>query len=128
MYDLQKCIIVTNNDRVVDKWDGMVEEMHMVETYEQVLYKVRDLIHTGHKLLTHPQASSLKPNQTPYRTMIVYGGKETISMEDISLIENAIETFQKWNEIKRTPEYSETISEDYKTIDLSMIENVIPRL
>ncbi len=128
MYDLQKCIIVTNNDRVVDKWDGMVDQMHMVETYEQVLYKVRDLIHTGHKLLTHPQASSLKPNQTPYRTMIVYGEKETISMEDIALIEKAIETFWKWNEIKKTPEYSETISEDYKTIDLSMIENVIPRL
>ena len=44
------------------------------------------------------------------------------------LIEKAIETYGKWNAIKKVPEYDGKIAYDYKTIDLSMIENVIPRL
>ena len=44
------------------------------------------------------------------------------------LIENALETYEKWNSIKKIPEYDEKTAYDYKTIDLSMIENVIPRL
>lgn len=47
---------------------------------------------------------------------------------DIRLIEEAIEAFNKWTAIKKVPKYDEKIAYDYKTIDLSMIENVIPKL
>ena len=128
MFDLEKCILVTNNDRAAEKWRTSVSEVFLLDSYEEVLIKARDLIHTNHKLLTHPQASSLKPNQTPYRTILLYkeGGKD--NTEDVCLIEKAIETFEKWNEIKKVPVYDEKIAYDYKTIDLSMIENVILKL
>ena len=128
MFDLGKCILVTNNDRAAEKWGDKVEQVVLVETYEEVLLKTRDLIHTNHKLLTHPQASSLKPNQTPYRTILLYGVQGSGEAEDVCLIENALETYEKWNSIKKIPEYDEKTAYDYKTIDLSMIENVIPRL
>lgn len=128
MFDLGKCILVTNNDRAADKWGDSVKEVFMLESYEEVLKKARDLIHMGHKLLTHPQASSLKPNQTPYRTILLYGEKGDCDVEDLGLIEKAVETFEKWNAIKKVPAYDGKIAYDYKTIDLSMIENVIPRL
>lgn len=128
MFDLDKCILVTNNDRAAEKWEKAVKQVFLLDTYEEVLMKARDLIHTNHRLLTHPQASSLKPNQTPYRTILLYDGGEKSRAEDINLIEKAIETFDKWNAIKKVPEYNEKIAYDYKTIDLSMIENVIPKL
>lgn len=128
MFELGKCILVTNNDRAAEKWGDKVEQVVLVETYEEVLLKARDLIHTNHKLLTHPQASSLKPNQTPYRTILLYGESGSVDGEDVCLIEKAIETYGKWNAIKKVPEYDGKIAYDYKTIDLSMIENVIPRL
>lgn len=126
MYDLDNCILVTNNDRAAEKWNGSVKQVFLMNSYEEVLEKARDLIHTKHKLLTHPQSSSLKPNQTPYRTILLYDGAGQV--EDVGIIETAIETFQKWNEIKQVPKYSEKIEFDYKTIDISMIENVIPKL
>ena len=86
------------------------------------------MIYTHHKLLTHPQASSLKPNQTPYRSILLYQEGVKENTEDILLIEKAIEVFDKWNEIRRVPAYDEKIAYDFKTIDLSMIENVISRL
>lgn len=128
MFDLGKCILVTNNDRAEEKWEGQAGQVILVETYEEVLIKARDLIHTGHKLLTHPQASSLKPNQTPYRTVLLYSEGDKNNAEDIRLIEEAIAAYQKWTAIHKPPKYDEKIAYDYKTIDLSMIENVIPKL
>ena len=65
MFDLGKCILVTNNDRAAEKWGDKVDQVVPVETYEEVLLKTRDLIHTNHKLLTHPQASfyTVKPER-----------------------------------------------------------------
>lgn len=128
MFDLEKCILVTNNDRAAQKYEGKLQEIFLLTTYEEVLIKARDLIHTRHKLLTHPQASSLKPNQTPYRTILLYSEGDGNNANDIHLIEEALEAFEKWNAIKKVPHYDDKIAYDYKTIDLSMIENVIARL
>ena len=50
-------------------------------------------------------------------------------MKDIMLIEKCIETFRQWQEIAKTPEdYEEKVAEDFKTIDLSVIDNIIPRI
>ena len=38
-------------------------EVLLLDSYRDVLLKVRDLVYDRHILLTHPQASSLKPNQ-----------------------------------------------------------------
>ena len=60
MFDLGKCILVTNNDRAAEKWGENVEQVVMVETYEEVLLKTRDLIHTnqspGIQLKAQPDA------------------------------------------------------------------------
>ncbi|WP_270839208.1 GrdX family protein [Peptacetobacter hiranonis] len=127
MFEKEKCTIVTNNDRVADKYKDMMK-VEMVDSYEEVLIKARDMVYDRHRLLTHPQAGSLKPNQTPYRSIIVYPSDNSSNMDDVMMIEKAIETFNKFREIKETPKYEEKIANDYKTIDLSMIDNVMPRI
>ena len=71
MWELEKAILVTNNDRVYEKYKDQMKVI-LLDGYEDVLIKVRDLVYDKHVLLTHPQASSLKPNQTPYRSVVVY--------------------------------------------------------
>ncbi len=138
MFDLEKCILITNNDRAAAEWKEKIGRIILLKTYEEVLTTTRDLLHTGCRLLTHPQASSLKPNQTPYRSILLYGegegkcaeavSRKDICVEDILRIESAIEAFHKWNDIKTIPQYDEKTADDYKTIDLSMLEHVLPRL
>ena len=125
MFEKEKCTIVTNNDRVADKYKDIMK-VELVNSYEEVLIKARDMVYDRHRLLTHPQAGSLKPNQTPYRSIIVYPSDNSSNMDDVMMIEKAIETFNKFREIKETPKYEEKIANDYKTIDLSMIDNVMP--
>lgn len=129
MWNIEKVILVTNNDKVYEKYKNMLQCV-FVEKYEEVLIKVRNFVYDRYILLTHPQASSLKPNQTPYRSVMVYPrNDEEDNIKDILLIEKCIETFRQWQDIARTPEnYERKVTEDFKTIDLSVIDNIIPRI
>ena len=128
MGELEKATLITNNDRVYEKYKNDLEVI-LLKTYEEVLLKTRDLVYDRHVLLTHPQASSLKPNQTPYRSVVVYPKGEEDNMKDIMLIEKCIETFRQWQDIAKTPDsYEDKVANDFKTIDLSVIDNIIPRI
>ena len=128
MWNPDKATIITNNDRVYEKYKKEMQVI-LLDSYEDVLIKTRDMVYNRHILLTHPQASSLKPNQTPYRSVVVYPKGEEDNMKDIMLIEKCIETYRQWQEIAPTPKnYAEKVANDFKTIDLSVIENIIPRI
>lgn len=128
MWEIEKAILLTNNDKVVDKFGNTIKCI-MCKDYEEVMIKTRDMVYAGHKLLTHPQASSLKPNQTLYRSIIIYPKEGEDNTEDILLIEKCVETFRQWQDIAKSPEsYPKNVADDFKTIDLSVIENVIPRI
>ena len=128
MWELEKATLITNNDRVYEKYKNDLEVI-LLKTYEEVLLKTRDLVYDRHVLLTHPQASSLKPNQTPYRSVVVYPKGEEDNMKDIMLIEKCIETFRQWQDIAKTPDsYEDKVANDFKTIDLSVIDNIITRI
>ena len=121
MWNPDKAIIITNNDRVYEKYKKEMQVI-LLDSYEDVLIKTRDMVYNRHILLTHPQASSLKPNQTPYRSVVVYPKGEEDNMKDIMLIEKCIETYRQWQEIAPTPKnYAEKVANDFKTIDLSVI-------
>ena len=128
MWNLEKAILITNNDKVYLKYKDKLQCI-FTEKYEEVLIKVRDMVYDRHILLTHPQASSLKPNQTPYRSVVLYPQGNEDNMKAILLIEKCLETFKQWQNISLTPEnYSDKIAEDFKVIDLSIIDNIIPRI
>ena len=128
MWELEKATLITNNDRVYEKYKHDLKVI-LLDTYEDVLLKTRDKVYDRHLLLTHPQASSLKPNQTPYRSIVVYPKREEDNTKDIMLIEKCIETFRQWQQVAKTPSsYEEKVADDFKTIDLSVIDNIMPRI
>ena len=67
-----KNIMVTNNVRCLEKWEGKLKVDYKEEwSYLDVLLAARDYIHRGYFLLTHPLAGSVKPNQTPFKSIIL---------------------------------------------------------
>lgn len=128
MWEKQKATLLTNNSQVYEKYKDQMQVIFL-EDYEKVLIKVRDMVYDRHILLTHPQASSLKPNQTPYRSILVYPAEGEDNIKDAMLIEKCIETYRQWQDIAPTPkDYETKVAEDFKCIDLSVIDNVMPRL
>ncbi len=129
-------LIVTNNNRVYEKYKEKKEVLLLEDAgYLQVLEKARDFIHKGAKLLTHPMASSLKPNQTPYRSVMLDGAevagedeenqRQHPDMDSLLLIENSIEAAKQFLADRAVPDWPPKIKEDFKTVDLSIIDSAI---
>lgn len=117
--------IITNNSKVYNKYKDSYQVVYLEEgSYTDVLYRTRDFVHQGYKLLTHPMAGSLKPNQTPYKTVIAQRSEKT-DFESVELIESSLEAALKFLRFKKTPKWNEKILNDFKTVDLSFIENVV---
>ncbi len=119
-------IIITNNKLVHQGYYEKVETLFLGDfTYLQVLELVRDKIHKGHKLLTHPLSGSVKPNETPFKSIIISKKQNVMSFADLSIIEESIASAKRFMGNQVTPAWSEKILNDFRIIDLSLIENGI---
>lgn len=123
-----KEIMVTNNIRCFERWEGRLQIDYKEEWgYLDVLLAARDHIHRGYALLTHPLAGSVKPNQTPFKSVIL--GRESLDeaeeFRDLELIEESIEAYYKFMKNRPLPKWSEKTTEDFRTIDLSLMEGVM---
>lgn len=121
---IEPAIIITNNPMTREK----IQNKYPIEFVEgstmDVYIKVRDYIHKGHKLLTHPLMSSVKPNETPYRTVIISkNGNNTIDMESLNYIESSIQTTQKFLKMFGIPDWDETVLIDFQVIDYDLISH-----
>lgn len=115
--------IVTNNPKVKEYF-GDASVVFIEGSYEDVLVKVRDLIHINHKLLTHPLSGSVKPNETPYKSIAMETGV-SFDMDGLHLIEKAIETYKKLQNDSATPNWIDRVKEDFMVIDFDLIKNAI---
>ena len=125
-------IIVTNNEKCRDKYQNTKMKIDFLEngSYMDVLIKVRDYIHKGYRLETPPIAGSLKPNQIPYKTVIVSDNeveKEEFYQFDI-VMENSIESCRKFMKDRQTPNWPDNIREDFQDVDLSLIEGAVSKI
>ena len=128
---MKKFLLVTNNGKALEIYEkhanigvNYLEE----ESYLGVLIRVRDLVHEGWHLMSHPQASNLKPNQSPYKTVLLSNGREAqLFSQDVEMVENSIDAFHKFTRDMIAPKWPEKTLRDFQTIDLSVVESAIGR-
>jgi len=120
------CLIITNNPEVSERLPHL--EVLSVEGSVLDLYtRVRDFIHKGHALITHPLSGSLKPGKIPYKSVILAGERQDLDPISLQLIESSIETYH--NTCSRAAQNLKTgLLKDYATIDLSHLEAALESL
>lgn len=89
-----------------------------------VLYEARNLIHSGGKLLTHPIVSSIKPNETPYKTIVLSTKDNVLDLESLEIIENSINLSKNFLD-KARRKLTPSIKEDFELIDYKLISEAI---
>ena len=117
-------MIITNNEWVHIKYRQLYDIIYIEGSYRDVLVKTRDKLHEGHELLTHPLSSSIKPNETPYKSVIISDNKGKLNFDSIYIIENSIMTCDKFNKNKII-NLTEKMKEDFKLIDLTVLESAL---
>lgn len=125
-------LLITNNEKFLESEEFLTSnkiELKFLDNkdYIGVLEYSRNLIHEGYELLTHPLYGSVKPNETIYRTLVLKAGKE-LDFNSLSLIEDAIETANKFKKNKITPLWTENVKDDFRVIDYDLMSKTIYRI
>ena len=111
-------ILVTNNPLVHQQYRSDFRVTFLDTDLPGIFIYVRDLIHKGHKLLTHPLSGSIKPNESPYKSVIVTGTSAETDVRSVGIIEDCIETVKKFP----LKNIDEKYLPDMQLLDLSLIK------
>lgn len=116
---VMKYLIVTNNPSVAAKEEQILFVEGSVET---TLIKVRDLVHEGYELISHPLAASLRMLFSPFRSVIL--GKKLEKADALSavIIEDSIAKYKRHTDFRKN---NPAHDEDYKMIDRILLETAL---
>jgi hypothetical protein len=125
---IEPMFIITNNPMTKEKLEACHKLEYIEGSVTEVFKRVRDYVHMKHRLLTHPLVSSIKPNEVPFRTVVISKHSDNfVDMESLSLIENSINTTEKFLKDFGIPNWNEKILGDFQLIDFDIIYNAIKR-
>ncbi len=111
--------IVTNNPVVKESYDKVI----FVEgSFQDVLLKARDLVHSGHQLINHPLGASIRMFFSPYRSILVSDKPNNLDINHVEIIENSIVSYKKQMEHRKPDEAN---SKDYALIDSELLKSAL---
>lgn len=109
-------IIVTNNVAVKKDFDNV---LFIEGTFDDVLIKVRDLVHQGVELISHPIGASIRMLFSPYRSIIVGDKYTKINSCHVETIESSIINYRNVNEGRKIDIEN---AKDYALIDVELLK------
>ena len=128
---MEMYLLVTNNRLCFEKYRDRVRVDYLEDgSYLDVLVRARDYVQKGSRIETHPMAGSIKPNQTPFRSVLLsdrkMDGDEVIENE--LMIEDAVLMTKKCLSDRPVRKWDESIVNDFRQVDLELISGAIDRV
>lgn len=124
-------LLVTNNRLCFEKYRDRVRVDYLEDgSYLDVLVRARDYVQKGSRIETHPMAGSIKPNQTPFRSVLLSDGKMDTDefIENELMIEDAVLMTKKFLSDRPVRKWDESIVNDFRQVDLELISGAIDRV
>ena len=113
-------LIVTNNPLVRDCL-GVTYSVRFLDgaTLRQVLLTVRDMVQSGHALYTHPLSGSVKPNETPYKSVLVSSRSSELDVFAESVISDSLTLAESFP--KKDIPLTDKLLRDFQLIDYTLL-------
>ena len=116
-------LIVTNNPMAAKEFAGQGEvRLYPEDTYREILVRARDLVYIGHRLCNHPLYGSLRPHETPYRTVVLSDRPQTPDGEECLIMSEAITRIDTFTPPDRA-KMPNRFLEDYQMIHCCLVRN-----
>jgi len=113
---------------ICDLFNKNINVTYVDGGYLDVLYEVRDRIHTGSILISHPLMGSIKPNETPYRSIVLENRTGPLDYQSLSIIESSIENCKKLLKDRTTPDWTDKVLADFRFLDMKLLESALASL
>jgi hypothetical protein len=120
-----RVIVVTNNPQVSEKYGKTYPITWVDGDVIDVLKQVRDFVHNGQKLFSHPLSGSIKPNETPYKSVLMSANKFALDFDSLRIIENSIALTEKFPVRFDKKTLPESILNDFQKVDCSLITSAL---
>ncbi|HPF44503.1 MAG TPA: GrdX family protein [Syntrophomonadaceae bacterium] len=94
----EELLIVTNNP--------MVRELTGYEhdwvdgDCKQVITQTYNLVAAGHQLISHPLSGSIKPNQNPFKSILISKVPQGVDIDDLKLVGSCLRVAEEFLENK----------------------------
>ena len=116
--------IITNNPLVSEKYKNIAVSHDC--SVEAIFKLTRDEIHLGAVLINHPLSGSVKPNESPYKSLVVSTKRENLDADSLKWIESALEVLYKLQKLDR--KLPDSVLADFQLIDLDLLDSAITAL
>lgn len=118
-----KFSIITNNPMVEENYHEIYDVQFFDIPIKDIMQKVRDLCGEGHELLTHPLSGSVKPGETPYKSVLVSTEAGKSDTEGFLMAQTAMEACDKFTAMHK--EWSPSVLDDFQLVDYTLISSGI---
>jgi len=118
-------ILVTNNPKVKPHFENRFRVEFVEGKLPDVLLRVRNYIHVGHSLLSHPLSGSVKPNENPFKSVLVSVKKSCLDLKSLQVIEESILTANKFALREVPKQYLDDLAEVDFTLISSATANIL---
>lgn len=116
--------IWTNNPRVL-KEKPLSDILFFDEDMAGLFVKIRNAVHEGWILRSHPLSGSVRPSETPFKSVLMEKGSG-LDFPSLHLIEAAIATEKKTRETRQYV-LEEASREDAMLVDFTLICSAITK-
>ena len=116
--------IITNNPLVSGKYPALALLLDC--GVEGIFLAARDEIHLGGVAINHPLSGSVKPNESPYKSLVLSLRRGPLDEYSLTVIESALEVLRKMP--VRGIKFHPRVLEDFMVIDLDLLDSAIGAL
>lgn len=124
--DLPQVLIITNNPMV--KNIDNAEICFVMGDQRQVLYQVFNQVAWGHSLLSHPLAGSIKPEDNPYRSVVLSLSISETDLSTLGMLEYCLEKMEAGVREGTRSRRLNHLARDFQMIDKELLDNALQSL
>lgn len=117
---------ITNNPLLLDKGFTALE-FHNTDVLGLFRIIIPEVA-AGYRLLSHPLTGSIRPDITPYKTVLLSASPGAVDPVSLQLIDRAAGYAERLYRLRETPLYTQwdaRTREDFQLVDLSIVEQAL---
>lgn len=133
IHSLEEAVLYTNNPRVRDLFHTQLTTYYFDESLIDLLNRIKVKVSDGYELLSHPLSGSVKPGETPFKSVLLSKEPGEYDLLSVELIDNALERSRfffrhyKLSEHAKAADFpwDEQVIADFALVDETLVRSAV---
>lgn len=124
---LRNDLLVISNNTLVNNLGG-VEVAFLSGNAQQVISRAFSMAAEGHRLLSHPLTGSVKPNQNPYKSILMSKKRLPVDHDSLAVLNTCLGKTEAMLEDRPLLPLKDEALNDYQMLDFDLLQTGIESL